>query len=305
MSDVESKPVTVAVPASDQVPANAPPAVPVTENVTSATVETKDDIPAADADVKEGEGQKQSDVNGVSDGNTAERLKDPKEDPVGWIGSLFPAAVHKVNYFILDWVQQLAIEEEEKRQTLPGKNDAVTKNQFLGFLRDGTILARLANRLQPGAAETIHEGDEAKNKTNQVSNINAFISFAKEKVGLSDEQLFTAEDLQDKGKAGYDAVVNTLMRLGMKVQEKFEQKGIDTDQLVQIASMATRTNLIQTILNFFRRARPAQSPKQLAKEAEEKEKAEKVATEKVVEEKAAALEEESKKVDTPAAVAAN
>lgn len=90
---------------------------------------------------------------------------------------------------MLEWAQQLAIEEEDKRQMLPGKSDSVTKNQFLSFLRDGSLLAKLANRLQPGTIETIHEGEAAKDKTNQASNINAFINFAKEKAGLSDEQV--------------------------------------------------------------------------------------------------------------------
>lgn len=89
----------------------------------------------------------------------------------------------------MDWAQQLAIEDEDKRQILPGKNDAVTKNQFLSFLRDGSLLAKLANRLQPGAIETVHEGDEAKDKDKQTSNINAFINFAKEKAGLHDDQV--------------------------------------------------------------------------------------------------------------------
>uniref|UniRef100_A0A0R3RU62 Calponin-homology (CH) domain-containing protein n=1 Tax=Elaeophora elaphi TaxID=1147741 RepID=A0A0R3RU62_9BILA len=202
-----------------------------------------------------------------------------------------------VNYRLLDWAQQLAIEEEDKRQVLPGKSDAVTKNQFLSFLRDGSLLAKLANRLQPGTIETIHEGEAAKDKTNQASNINAFINFAKEKAGLSEEQIFTTADLQEKGKAGYQAVFNTLMQLALKAQSIFEQKGIDVEQLIQAASQVVPTNLLQTILNFFRRAQPAQTPKKLAKEAEEKDKT--TAVEKTVEEKH--MEEEvCKKVDTQA-----
>lgn len=99
-----------------------------------------------------------------------------------------------MNYQVLDWAQQLAVEDEEQRQTLPGKNDAVTKSQFLGFLRDGTLLAKLANRLQPGAIETVHEGEDAKDKTKQTSNINAFITFAKEKAGLADDQVLITCD---------------------------------------------------------------------------------------------------------------
>ncbi|VDK87460.1 unnamed protein product, partial [Litomosoides sigmodontis] len=116
--------------------------------------------------------------------------------------------------------------------------------------------------------------------------------------------IFTAADLQEKGKAGYQAVFNTLMQLSLKAQSIFEQKGIDTEQLMQVASQVVPTNLIQTILNFFRRAQPAQTPKKLAKEAEEKEKT--TTAEKAVEEKEME-EEECKKaniqmggVDAPA-----
>ncbi|VDM47388.1 unnamed protein product [Toxocara canis] len=258
------------------------------ENAKAAAVNDAD-IPAADADVREGDAQEPAEVDSNPE-EKPEPPKDPKQDPVGW-----------VNYQVLDWAQQLAVEDAGKRQTLPGKNDAVTKSQFIGFLRDGALLAKLANRLQPGAIETVHEGEDAKDKTKQTSNVNAFIAFAKDKAGLAEDQVFALEDLQCKGKAGYHSVFNTLMQLGMKAQEKFEQKGIDTDQLVQVASQAVQTSLIQTILNFFRRARPAQSPKQLAKEAEEKERAEKVTpAEKVVEEKAAAVEGGCKKVETTA-----
>lgn len=37
-------------------------------------------------------------------------------------------------------------------------------------------------------------------------------------------QVFTAADLQEKGKAGYQAVFNTLMQLALKAQGIFEQK---------------------------------------------------------------------------------
>uniref|UniRef100_A0A915Q6C8 Calponin-homology (CH) domain-containing protein n=1 Tax=Setaria digitata TaxID=48799 RepID=A0A915Q6C8_9BILA len=274
---------------------------PMTENKPPVSVNSNEDIPAVDADVKDSDTAELKKVE-VNE-KVPEPQKDPREDPVGWVNSLIPGAVHKVNYRLLDWAQQLAIEEVDKRQALPGKSDSVTKNQFLSFLRDGSLLAKLANRLQPGSIETIHEGDAAKDKNNQASNINAFINFVKDKVGLSEEQLFTAADLQEKGKAGYQAVFNTLMQLALKAQGIFQQKGIDPEQLVQIASQVVPTNLIQTVLNFFRRARPTQTPKKLAKEAEDKDKAAAAAAaaEKVLEEKQ--IEEEvCKKVDSQAGV---
>ncbi|VDK40395.1 unnamed protein product [Gongylonema pulchrum] len=173
---------------------------PTSADGASPTTLTKDDIPAVDADVKEVVEQSTTTAataaapTGQTNGEAKEESpetprKDPREDPIGWINSLIPGAAHKANYKLLDWAQQLAVEDGDKRQTLPGKNDAVTKSQFLSFLRDGTLLAKLANRLQPGSVETVHEGEAAKEKANQTSNINAFINFAKEKAGLSEEQV--------------------------------------------------------------------------------------------------------------------
>ncbi|KAK6106027.1 hypothetical protein QQG55_22605 [Brugia pahangi] len=290
MTETETK-VTTAI---DEAPyTNSP----VAESKLPTSVNSDEDIPAVDADVKDLSTLEPKELE--AKGKVPESRKDPREDPIGWVNSLIPGAVHKVNYRLLDWAQQLAIEEEGKRQTLPGKSDAVTKNQFLSFLRDGSLLAKLANRLQPGTIETIHEGDAAKDKANQTSNINAFINFVKEKAGLSEEQVFTAADLQEKGKAGYQAVFNTLMQLALKAQGIFEQKGIDVEQLIQTASQVVPTNLVQTILNFFRRAQPTQTPKKLAKEAEEKDKA--ATIEKVVEEKQTE-DEVCKKVDVQAGV---
>ncbi|VDN04098.1 unnamed protein product [Thelazia callipaeda] len=235
-----------------------------------AALSSDDDIPAVDANVKDLESPLDVKKVGVQE-ETRKAQKDPKDDPVGWVSSLIPGAGHKVNYQLLNWAQQLAV-GDEKRQGLPGKNNAVTKKQFLSFLRDGTLLAKLANVLEPGTVETVYEGDAAKDKVNQESNIKAFISFAKDKAGLSDDQVFTVADLQDRGKTGYNAVFNTLMQLGLKTKTTFGQKGIEMEQLVQQASQVVQTNLIQTILGFFRRARPTQTPKKLAKEAEEKEK---------------------------------
>ncbi|VDP15448.1 unnamed protein product [Onchocerca flexuosa] len=164
----------------------------------SPMAENNDDIPAVDADVKDSETIEVKQVEAQE--KVPEPPKDPREDPIGWVNSLIPGAVHKVNYRLLDWAQQLAIEEEDKRQTLPGKNDAVTKNQFLSFLRDGSLLAKLANRLQPGVVETVHEGDAAKDKANQTSNINGFINFVKEKAGLSEEQVIAFILSKERGE---------------------------------------------------------------------------------------------------------
>lgn len=62
--------------------------------------------------------------------------------------------------------------------------------------------------------------------------------------------------MQEKGKAGYEPVFNTLFQLGQKAQEQFGQNALDVDKLVESAAQAVRFNFIQMILNFFKRARP-------------------------------------------------
>ena len=208
-------------------------------------------------------------TNGIEK-KEVELPKDPNVDPIGWLKQQQPAAVHKVNYHILKWTQQQAIDDEAKRQCLPGKNESVTRNQFLNFLRDGTVLAYLANKFAPGSVENVYENEAAKEKANQVSNIQGFINFAKEKAELPENQVFTIEDLQEKGKAGYEAVVHTLFQLGLKASDKFNQVGIDVQQIADDASKAVQNNLIQTIVKFFKRAAPSAADKQVVQQNGEK-----------------------------------
>uniref|UniRef100_A0A1I7ZTX1 Calponin-homology (CH) domain-containing protein n=2 Tax=Steinernema glaseri TaxID=37863 RepID=A0A1I7ZTX1_9BILA len=277
------------------VPESAPPAEEAPKEEAAA------EAPAAAVEEEKKEEQKEEEKQ-------PEPPKDPKEDPVGWVGSLIAPAVHKVNHEVLTWAQQLAVDEEEKRKPLPGKNGAVTKNQFLGFLRDGTLLAQLANKLQPGAVETVHEGEAAQQKENQQANLEGFLNFVKEKAALSDEQVFSATDLLEKGKAAYPAVFGTLARLGLVSQEKFEQKGLDMDAISEMASQVVKTSIIQTILNFFRRARArttqaAKSEKAAASEGEKASDAEKKPLEEVAEEECKKVESQPAAAAEPAAAA--
>uniref|UniRef100_A0AC34FDG5 Calponin-homology (CH) domain-containing protein n=1 Tax=Panagrolaimus sp. ES5 TaxID=591445 RepID=A0AC34FDG5_9BILA len=139
---------------------------------------------------------------------------------------------------------------------LPGKNDSVTKTQFINFLKDGTLLAKFANTLSPGSIEKVYEGEEAKVKENQVTNVQNFVNFVKEKAGFTEADAFTVDDLQENGKSGYNAVFNTLFQLGIKAQEKFNAAGIDVDAVIEAASTAVKNSIIQTIWNFFKRVRP-------------------------------------------------
>uniref|UniRef100_A0A1I7WTQ3 Calponin-homology (CH) domain-containing protein n=1 Tax=Heterorhabditis bacteriophora TaxID=37862 RepID=A0A1I7WTQ3_HETBA len=104
----------------------------------------------------------------------------------------------------------------------------------------------------------------------QQQNIEAFTEWAKNSLGLDESKVLTAADLLGKGKAGYPAVFETLWQLAIKAQEKFQKEGIDVDAVIAAASQAIRTNILQTILNFFKRPRPSQSADKKAVEEEEK-----------------------------------
>uniref|UniRef100_A0A914XL80 Calponin-homology (CH) domain-containing protein n=1 Tax=Plectus sambesii TaxID=2011161 RepID=A0A914XL80_9BILA len=180
----------------------------------------------------------------------------PAEDPIGWLTPLGRNAVNKVSYEVLNWVNNTAV-DEDKRQPTPGaKKQSTSPMKFLGFLQDGSVLANLANKLQPGAIETVHEGEAAKEKANQTANLENFINFLKNNVGLSDNEVFNPADVQEKRKGGFGAVLSTLIKLAGKAQEQFARGGLDVDYLLQIGKQAVQSNFIQTIINFFKK-RPA------------------------------------------------
>jgi len=224
--------------------------------------------PATTAPVEETVEKKEVTAPGNGDTPKVEEKKpiDPREDLFGWLGSLIPAGVHRANYEVLNWLQNTTIEKEEDRSPLPGKEQAVTRSQFLNFLKDGTLLAKFAQKLSPESVEKVYEGEDAKKKENQTANIESFTKFLKEKVGLPDEHVFSANDLLEKGKGGYNAVFNSVFQLGVNAQEKLNAAGIDVDSIVESASQAIKSNIFQTLLNFFKRARPQLKAKEENKE---------------------------------------
>lgn len=204
------------------------------------------------------------------------QIKSISEDPIAWISAQKPAAIHKVNSIVCNWMVGLVNEGSETPVvTAPGKNDNVTKNQFLAFLKDGTVLAHFANKLSPNSIETIHEGESAQVKENQTSNIEGFIKFAKEKFELSDDHVFSVADIQEKGKEGYQAVFNTLARIGMSVKEKFEKEGLNIDSITESAAKVTQNKIFVTLLGLFNRAKAALTVKRTIgeKASDNKEKA--------------------------------
>lgn len=69
----------------------------MTESKLPASVNPDDDIPAVDADVKDSDTAELKEVEAKE--SVPEPRKDPREDPVGWVNSLIPGAVHKVPVF--------------------------------------------------------------------------------------------------------------------------------------------------------------------------------------------------------------
>lgn len=224
---------------------------------------------------------------------------DPKEDFVGWVGQQIPNAIHKFNFYVLRWAVELAYpavegaseEEQAQKPKLPATEE-VTKSQFLNYLKDGQLLARLANRLQPGAVAEPKEGAEHKGtKEDSKHNLDAFIQFAKDKAGLPEQQVFQAEDLLEKGKAGFSQVLNTLFQLTHVAKEKFDQPGLDLDAVItEIAGIAPKS-IIEKIRSFvFSKLRRSPSidkeaNKEADKPAEEDKKEEEAAPEAAKEDK--------------------
>lgn len=94
-----------------------------------------------------------------------------------------------MNYLLLTWIQGLSAEQAATQ--IQGREPGyVTRGQFLDYLRDGSLLAALANRLQPESIQKIFVGEELKEKANQKANIEAFLQFAKEKAGMESDQVF-------------------------------------------------------------------------------------------------------------------
>ncbi|CAI5440503.1 unnamed protein product [Caenorhabditis angaria] len=227
-----------------------------------------------------------------------EAPKDPKEDVLGWIAQQIPQAVHKANYQVLDWIQNTAVENEADRKAIPGKDQSTTRNQFLGFLRDGDLLVKLANTLQAGAIEPAvaeENADAAAQKEVQKKNIESFATWAGQTLGA--ENVLKAEDLLEKGKAGYSAVFSTLWQLGVQAKEKFEKDGFDVETIVNIASQVVKSGLLTTILGFFRRNRQP-----VTEEAKEGENAAAPAEGEAAKDGEAAAEPAAESVEEPVAV---
>jgi len=167
-------------------------------------------------------------------------------DTASWVSSLSGPAQKKVGFNVLDWVNRATGGQApppgiDKQETSP--------KDFMGYLKNGVQLAKLANFLSPGSARNINENPQSQ--PSQLENIGKFLGFAKNMGGLGDSQLFKAEDL-NQGK-GFGQVLTTLLSLGMNAQQNFGKQGLNTDSLMQIARAAASSGMFNNCLSCFKK----------------------------------------------------
>jgi len=227
---------TVAVSAIEK-PAdeiNGAPVASTTETTTIITVQNGD---SKTAEKNNGTAKKEPEVP-----------KDPKTETAEWLKQQHKQAIQKANFDLLKSAVNQAYEPEDpSKPTLPASG-FVTQKQFIGYLKDGVILARVANKFKPGSVETVKEGEDAKVKENQKSNVDGFVTFAKEYV--PEEQLFNYEDLE-KGKESFVKVFVALFQLMLKAPEHFQRDGIDFDQFIKDLGEVAPKNFKQQVLDKF------------------------------------------------------
>ncbi len=80
----------------------------------------------------------------------------PNESAQGFIDSIAKPQAKKVAYQVLDWVHKLTGKTDTP---VPGNADKkeTSPKDFMQCLKDGALLAKLANVLHPNAVETVHE----------------------------------------------------------------------------------------------------------------------------------------------------
>jgi len=161
-------------------------------------------------------------------------------------------AAHKAAFYVADWaISQAYTAEDPAKPKLP-ESRSITRGEFVNYFKDGVILARLANKLKPGAIEQVKEGEDAKVKENQKANSDAFIAVAKEH--LPENQVFGFEDLE-KGKKSFPAIFTTLVQLILKTPEQLGSQDFDLDQIFKELSEIVPKGLMQKASDYFNYAR--------------------------------------------------
>jgi hypothetical protein len=82
----------------------------------------------------------------------------PNENAQGFIESIAKPQAKKVAYQVLDWVKKLTGKTDTPVPGNANKQETSSKD-FMHYLKDGTVLVKLANVLQPNSIETVHESN--------------------------------------------------------------------------------------------------------------------------------------------------
>uniref|UniRef100_A0A8R1IRP8 Calponin-homology (CH) domain-containing protein n=1 Tax=Caenorhabditis japonica TaxID=281687 RepID=A0A8R1IRP8_CAEJA len=131
------------------------------------------------------------------------------------------------NYQVIDWVQKTAIAEESERKAIPGKDQSTTRNQFLGFFKDGDVLVKLANALEPSAVEVAtaeENADAAAQKEVQKKNIDAFGAWAQKALGTESAPI-SADDLLERASLATRPSSRLSGNSELEPREKFDKEG--------------------------------------------------------------------------------
>jgi len=169
----------------------------------------------------------------------------PNENAQGFIESIAKPQAKKVAYQVLDWVNKLTGKTDAP---VPGNADKqeTSSKDFMQYLKDGALLAKLANVLQPNSVKTVHESTE---KDKQMENIKNFLNFVKEKAGLGVADTVKAEDVQAGKTSAFGGLLATLVALGGKATESFGgAQGLDLDGLLKTVQDFVPKSFLQTLL---------------------------------------------------------
>lgn len=113
----------------------------------------------------------------------------------------------------LEWIKAVTAE--------PINTSGDTEN-FFEVLKDGVILCKLANALQPGSIKKINE---SKMAFKCMENISAFLECAKN-FGVPTQETFQSVDLWER--QNLNSVVICLQSLGRKVREREKEREMNT-----------------------------------------------------------------------------
>uniref|UniRef100_A0A915J8I6 Calponin-homology (CH) domain-containing protein n=1 Tax=Romanomermis culicivorax TaxID=13658 RepID=A0A915J8I6_ROMCU len=151
------------------------------------------------------------------------------QNPSAWLSTLSGSAQNKIGFNVLDWVNK----STGGQNPPPGANKQETSpNDFVGYLKNGVQLCKLANFLQPGAIGGINE--QAQTPEASSSNINKFLGFAKNIAGIGGGNLFQPSDLSSP--KGVPAILGTLLNLGTNAGQNFGKSGLNVNTLLSLAA---------------------------------------------------------------------